>query len=198
MLFSAGLFLLPAVSSKAGLNTVIKVDINCYFQAKVSASGGVDAGKVGIVRLSSKQLLNLIGREKGIRFPATTQLMADDRGNVYAANSDGDPIMDASPYIRLEFYKGSELLNGKVNVATGKEDSTSHYRLALKLKLTNLVGTLRGVAVENLLVTAPNKDGTQIARGNTDSSVNGKGRVNGGTGYYDGKINLKGRNAVVR
>ncbi len=197
-LFAAGLLLFPTMSAQAGLNSDIKLDVNCYFQAKTSFSGNVDAGKVGIVRLGAKQLLNLIGREKGIRFPSGSRLMADEVGNVFIADSLGNSIMDASPYAKLEYYKNNELLDGAINVSTGKEQSRTYYRLALKLNLTSLVGTLRGVAVEALLVSAPDRNGIQITRGTITSTVNGKGSVNGGAGYYDGKIVLEGRGATVR
>jgi len=198
LILSAGLFLLPAMSLQAGLDTVLKVELNCYFQAKTSLSGNIDAGKVGNVRLNSKQLLTLIGRERGIRFPYGSQLKVTDVGYVYVADSNGNSILDASPYVQVTFFKGKELLNGKINIANGKEDTRTYYQLALRLNLTTLKGTLRGIGIEDLIVTAPDRDGIQIARGNTDSTVNGKGIVNGGTGYFDGRINLKGRSAVIR
>ena len=199
LILSAGLFLIPPLSLQAaGLDTVLKVELNCYYQAKTSVSGDVASGKVGIVRVNSKQLLNFIGRERGIRFANGSQLMVTDSGDVYVADSDGNSILDVNEYVHVSFAKEKQLYNGKINTSTGKEDSRNYYRLALKLNLSTLKGSLRGIGIEDLLVTAPDKDGIQIARGNTASTVNGRGVVNGGPGYFDGRINLKGRSAIIR
>ena len=197
-LLSAGLFLAPALSVQAGLNARLKVDVNCYFQSKTAVSGGVESGKVGIVRLDSKQLLTLIGKEKGVRFANGSQLVITDEGATQITDASGTFLMDVSNLVRMEFQKADELLSGKVNLSNGKEDSRTYYPISLTLNLSTLKGTLRGIGIEDRLTTAPNGDGVQIIRGNTDSSVNGKGMVNGGLGYYEGTINLKGRNASIR
>ncbi len=197
LLFSAALFLLPAMPLQAGLNAVLRMDVNCYFQAKSAASGDIVAGKVGKVRLNSKQLLQLIAREKGIKFTKGSILMATDEGAVYVADSQRTLLTDVSDLVQLEFEADVELFNGKVNVVTGKEDSRTYYPLALKLNLTDFQGTLRGIGIEDRIATAPQKIGVQVIRGNTDCSINGRGLVNGVLGYYEGKINLKGKTASV-
>ncbi|MEO5914700.1 MAG: hypothetical protein ABIS50_10735 [Luteolibacter sp.] len=197
-LLSAGLFLLPAMSLQAGLNATLQVDINCYFQAKTGISGGVESGQVGVVRLDSKQLLTLIGKEKGIKFANGTLLMVSDDAVVFVADAQGNSIMDVSNLVKIVFRKGHELLHGKVNLTNGKEDSRTYYPISLTFNLTTLKGSLDGIGIEDRLTTAPDGDGVQIIRGNTDCSVNGKGLVNGGSGFYEGTINLKGRNASVQ
>ncbi|MES2658756.1 MAG: hypothetical protein V4689_09060 [Verrucomicrobiota bacterium] len=196
-LLSAGLFLLPAMSAQAGLKAVLNVDINGYFQAKKSVSGGIESGQVGVVRLESKQLLSLIAQEMGIRFSNGSLLMVSDQAEVYVADAAGNFITNVSPYVKLELKKGNELLHGKVNILNGKEDSRTYFPLALRLNLTKLQGTLHGIGIEEMLVTQPDGDGVQIFRGNTNCSLNGKGVINGGAGLFDGVINIKGRNADV-
>ncbi len=198
LLFAAGLFLLPAMSLQAGLNATLRVDINCYFQAKTSSSGALESGKVGIVRLNSKQLLTLISKEKGIKFANGTLLMVSDEGVVFVADAQGNVLMDVSDLVQVKLEKAEELLSGKVNLTNGKEDSRTYFPLTLTFNLATLKGTLRGIGTEDRLTTAPNKDGIQIIRGSTDSAVSGKGIINGGLGYFEGRINLKGRNASIR
>lgn len=197
-LFSAGLVLLPAMSLQAGLNATLRVDINCYYQAGTSVSGGVESGRIGIVRLDSKQLLTLIGQEKGIKFANGSLLVVSDEGVVFVADAQGNTIMDVSNLVLVKVQKADELLGGKVNLTNGKEDSQTYFPLSLTFNLATLKGTLRGIGIEDRIATAPNNDGVQIIRGSTDCAVSGKGIVNGGLGYYEGRINLKGRNASVR
>lgn len=194
----AGLFLLPAMSLQAGLNATLRVDINCYYQAATSVSGGVESGRIGIVRLDSKQLLTLVGREKGIKFANGTLILVSDDGVVFVGDAQGNSIMDISDLVQVDFQKKEELLGGKVNLTNGKEDSRTYFPLSLTLNLSTLKGTMRGIGIEDRIATAPSGDGVQIIRGSTDSAVSGKGQVNGGLGYFEGRINLKGRNASVR
>lgn len=192
---ATALFLLAATSLHAELDSVLKLDVNCYFQSKESTSNKALTGKVGKVRLDSKQLLKLIGNQKGLKFPKGTILMVADDGSVFAADSKRTFIADASAYVQLVFERDGELFNGRLNIETGKEDSRTYYPLALKLNLANIEGTLHGIGIEKLFVGEPKKTGIQLTRGHTQSEINGKGTLNGGIGYYEGKIDLKGKTA---
>ena len=194
-LFTIGLFLLPAGSLHAELDSVLKLDVNCYFQSKESTSNKAFTGKVGKVRLDSKQLLKLIGNQKGVKFPKGSILMVADDGSVFVADSKRTFIADANAFVQLVFERDVELFNGRLNLDTGKEDSRTYYPLALKLKLANIEGTLHGIGIEKLFVGEPKKTGIQLTRGHTKSDINGKGTLNGGLGYYEGKIDLKGKTA---
>ncbi len=194
-LFTLGLFLLPAASLHAELDAVIKLDVHCYFQSKESTSNKALTGKVGKTRLDSKQLLKLIGNQKGVKFPKGSLLMADENGNVFVADSKRTFITSADEYVRLAFDRDGQLFSGRLNLKTGKEDSRTYYPLALKLNLASIEGTLRGIGIEKRFIGEPKKTGIQLTRGNTQSDINGDGILNGGTGYYEGKIDLKGKTA---
>lgn len=194
-LLSIGLFLLPATALHAGLDAVLRLDVQGYFQAKESASNKAMTGKVGKVRLNAKQLLGLIGKEKGVKFPNGSMLMAADDGSVFVADSKRTFIVDASEFVQLVFKRDEQLFNGRMSLKSGKEDSTTYYPLALDLNLASIQGTLHGVGIEKRTIGEPKKTGVQFIRGRTQSDINGKGIINGGAGYCEGKIDLKGKTA---
>lgn len=197
-ILSAGLFLLPVLSLHATPDTVLKVDVKCYFQAKTSISKDKQKGDVDTVRLNSKQLLKLIAREKGAKFPNGSQLIVNEAGGVAVFDSKGNFIMDASPYVTLVFSTAKQLVDGTRDLDDGKENTLSFYPIALKLKLSTAKGTLRGVAIEHTRVSSPDRDGIQVTRVDLESAINGKGEINGGFGCYEGEIKLEGREAVIR
>ena len=191
-----GLFLLPAASLHAELDAVLRLDVRCYFQAKESASNKAMTGKVGKVRLNAKQLLSLIAKEKGVKFPNGSMLMAADDGSVFVADSRRAFIVDVSEFVLLVFERDEQLFNGRMSLKTGKEKSSTYYPLALDLKLASVQGTLHGIGIEKRTIGEPKKTGVQLTRGRTQSDINGKGMINGGVGYCEGKIDLKGKTAT--
>lgn len=195
LLLSIGLFLLPTTSLYAKLDSVLTLSMNCYFQSKESSSTNTLSGKVGNVRVNAKQLLAQIGKQNGVSFPRGSILMVADDGTVFVANSQRVFIADASAYLRIVFDREDELFQGNLNLTNGKEKSTTYYGMALKLNLANLQGTVRGLAIESKDVGPPKKTGVQITQGTTSSRISGQGAVNGGLGYYEGKIDLKGKTA---
>ncbi len=195
---SAGLFLLPALSLHAEVDAALKVEVDSYYQSNFSTGGKFDSGKVKKVRINSKQLLKLVSQEKGFNFPSGSKLMVTDVGYVYVANSKGQEILAAAPYIQMDLQKSDELFDGKINVQNDKENARTYYKIVLKLDLSVAKGSLSGVAIEKVNVSEPNRDGIQKTLTETKSPVNGKGVVNGGTGYFDGNIKLQGRGAVIR
>lgn len=197
LILSAAIFLLPAMSLQAALDTVLNVDLIGYYQAKIAVVGDTQAGQVGNFRVNANQLLALIGQEKGIRFPKGSHLMVSASGEVYVAAADGTNILDAGEFLQVNFYDAQEVLQGKINTTNGSEDSVKYYSLVLKLNFVSARGTLRGVAIERTLAALPNKYGIQVTNGSTISSVNGRGIINGGAGFFEGKINLTGRSVTI-
>lgn len=197
-ILAVGFFLLPTLSLHATVDSVLKIDLNSYYQSKKSKGSKFASGKVTTVRVDSKQLLKLLGQEKGVRFPSGSRLMVTDVGYVYVANSKGQEVIDAAPYVQVAYGKSEELFDGKVNVTNGKENARTYSMIQLSLDFPTLEGTLEGVAIEKVKVNAPDRDGIQKSRTETKSTINGEGVINGGTGYFDGKVNLKGRGAVIR
>jgi hypothetical protein len=110
----------------------------------------------------------------------------------------GNLILDSSQYVRVRRATPSEIIDGVRNIRTGKEKSRSYFKIALAMNLQGLAGTVNGMAIADNQSTAPDRDGVQKWSLAIESRVNGQGQINGGPGFYDGKINLNGRGAAIR
>ncbi len=197
-LFTACLGLLPASLIHATPDAAMQVSLTGYFQAAVSSSNTLIRGNVGKTRISTKQLLKLISQDSGRSIPSGSQLIVTDSGSTEVVDRQGATILDSTPYVRVKFFKDAEIIDGVRNLTTGKEKTRAYFKLALSLNLTGLTGTVNGIAIEQNDVSEPSRDGVQTSRVITDSRVNGRGSIQGGSSFYDGTISLKGRAAAIR
>ena len=196
-LILAGITALPFISSHARADSVVTMEMKYHIQQKSSTSGDYDYGTVRTVRLDAKQLMALVARELNMKFPSGAQLRVADDGRVTVTDSRGGTIADVSRFLSANLGIDKRLFHGRANVVTGEESSRNYYPLALKMKLAALRGTVRGIATEDFKVTYPNRDGIQFTTSAVETPVNGKGKANGRTAYYDGHIYLKGRDARI-
>ncbi len=197
-LLTACLCLLSASLGHATPDAELKISMTGYFQAKVSKSNKFLNGKVGKTRISTKQILKLISQESGRNIPRGSKLMANEDGTTRVVDSQGKNVLNSSPYVQVRFYRDSEIIDGVRNINTGKENSRSYFKIVLGMNLNSLNGTANGMAISKNRTTAPDRDGIQKWKISLQSQVNGRGEINGGSGFYDGKINLNGRGAIIQ
>lgn len=192
----AGLALLP-LSLHASVDSTMKVDMKCYVQDKFSETSANKFGTVRTVRVDTKQLLTLLGKQTKSKYPSGAQLKVATNGQVTVVDSRGAFVGNAGPYIKAKLALKSSIFSGKYNAASGKETSKNYYRFTLIVDLPTLKGNVKGTAIEDFKVSGPSGDGVRITSGATNVSVNGQGKVDGKTGYYNGNIYLRGRSASI-
>lgn len=196
LLIAAGLSLFPALTH-ASVDSFLKLDLTYYYQEKSSSTEDGNSGKVKTARLDAKQLLDLIGKQLGANFPKGSQLKVAVDGKVYVTDSDGNTLRDVSQYLEANISTKNRLFDGAVNHVTRKEDSRNYFPISFTVELPGLEGTVEGIAIESFKVAPANKDGVQISTGQIDSKVSGKGLVGAGTAYFEGTMQLKGRQAII-
>lgn len=196
LLIAAGLFLFPALTH-ASVDSFLKLDLTYYYQEKLSSNEEGNSGKVRIARIDAKQLLDLIGKQLGANFPKGSQLKVAVDGKVYATDSDGNTLRDVSQYLEAKVSTKNRLFDGNVNHVTRKEDSRNYFPISFIIELPGLEGTVEGIAIETFKVGPPNKDGVQITTGQISSTVNGNGMVGVGAAYFEGTMELTGRQATT-
>ena len=198
LLLGSGLFLLSAFSLQASVESVLKLDLRCYYQKKISTSDSQVKGSVELVRLDSKQLLKLLSKQTGLRYPAGSQLSVDTAGKVLVTDSKQTrTVADVSRYFRAALDRDDAILDGKFNRETLEEKSVNYYPISFTINLPAFKGTVSGIAIENVSVAKPDKYGIQHISGKSSSNVSGQGQLSGKVAYFDGKISLAGKKAVI-
>jgi len=197
LILAAGLFLFPALSVHANVDSILKLDMKGYFQAKYSATDSRESGQVGVVRMSSKQLIKLLSRQVGIRYPGGSRLKVAADGSVYIADAKGNIVGDVSEYFGAKADIANSLIHGKRNLVNGTERSKNYYPITFTINLPGLQGTFEGLVIEEFSVSAPSGAGVQFTTGTANSRVSGEGRINGKPAFFEGNLNLKGREASL-
>ena len=197
LLLTAGLFLIPALSAQASVDSTLRLDIKCYYQLKTAVSGVRELGYAKVVRLDSKQLLVLLSKQVGIKYPGGSQLEVDTDGRVFVTNSAGDRLGNVSKYFQATLDTQSRVWDGFHNTATNQETTRNYFPVSFTIDLPALKGTVSGMANELFKITPPTGDGLQLIIGHTDGDVNGSGTFGGARAYYNGKFALDGRKAVI-
>jgi hypothetical protein len=197
LLLAAGLLLFPALSAHASVDSILRIDLRCYYQKSASAKGPNDYGDVGQIRINAKHLIALTGKAMGKRFPDGGQLKVTVDGRVFVTDSDGDVISNVSKYIQVKLVTSERLFDGKANRETLVEGSKNYFPLALTFQLPGLKGSVEGIGIEEFRVSSANSVGVQIVSGEIDATVNGKGAVDGKLAYFTGELDFNGRKAIL-
>ena len=197
LLLATGLFLFPALTAQASVDSTLRLEIKCYYQLKTAVSGVKDIGTAKIVRLDSKQLIVLLSKDAGIKYPGGSRLEVATDGKVFVTNSKGDRLGDVSQYFHATLETQSRVYDGFRNTETGQETTRNYFPVSFTINLPSLKGTVSGMASELFKVTPPTGDGLQLVIGHSDADVNGRGSFDGALAYYNGKLALDGRKASV-
>jgi hypothetical protein len=191
------LFLGSAISLQARVDSVLKLELKRSTQATRSTSSTTEKGKVSNSRVDSKQLLSLIAKARGTRFPDGSKLQVASDGTVYVADSKGRQVSVVSEYLRMSFDDKNNLFDGQRNLVTGTETSKNFFPIRLVIDLPDLKGSVAGIADEDFKAGEPDDDGVRIISGASKSMVSGKGSFEGGTALYEGTLRLTGRQAEI-
>lgn len=197
LLLATGIFLLPALTAQASVDSTLKLNIKCYYQLKTAVSGVKDIGIAKVVRLDSKQLIVLLGKEVSINYPGGSQLEVATDGKVFVTNSKGDRLADVSQYFHATLETQSRVYNGFRSTLTNQETTRNYFPVSFTIDLPSLKGTVSGMADEFFKVTPPNSDGLQLVVGHNNAEVNGRGTFGGTVAFYNGRLALDGRKAVI-
>ena len=192
---AAGLFLLTVLPLHASVDSILILAVNCYYQQKVATAGTLIAGNVDIVRVDSKQLLILLQKELAMNFPRGAQLQLATDGKVYVVDSKSVMVTDVSTYISATVDDGVRLLNGQRNLATKQENTRNYYPITLTFNFATLQGTIKGILMEKLVCSAPDRYGFNVTAEKSNATVNGSGSFNGNVAYFDGTLSLLGKTA---
>ncbi len=196
-LFASALFFLPTLSLQASIESTLKIDLKCYYQARTTTANNNISGQVNTVRLDSKQLIRLISRKVGNSYPNGAKLIVAADGSIQVADSKGKFLRDVSQYFSLVNDQTSDLFNGKRNTLTKVEASRNYYRTQLTIALPEIATTCDGILIEDLKVTTPNKLKVQVSSGKSTSNLSGNGTVDGKPAFCDGSLKLNGKQAEV-
>jgi hypothetical protein len=191
------LFLGSAISLQARVDSVLKLELKRSTQATRSTSSTTERGKVSNSRVDSKQLLSLIAKARGTKFPDGSKLQVASDGTVYVADSKGRRLNVVSEYLRMSFDDKNNLFDGQRNLVTGTETSKNFFPIRLVIDLPDLKGSVAGIADEDFKAGEPDDDGVRIISGASKSMVSGKGSFEGGTALYEGTLRLTGRQAEI-
>lgn len=197
ILTATGLFLLSGVSLQAQIDSILTLDLRCYYQAKFTSSAARDTGKVPVVRLDSKQLISLLAKQVGVRFPGGSLLKIAPDGSVFVANSKGQPLGDVSRFFKAKVDHKNSLFHGTRNNVNLREVGRYYYPLTLTIDLPDLQFTVSGIVNETYKVSGENQLGVQITHSVGFSEINGKGTVDGKPAYFIGDLKLRGKEADI-
>ncbi|MEO8616142.1 MAG: hypothetical protein ABI600_13440 [Luteolibacter sp.] len=198
LIVTCGLFLFPALSARASVDSTLRLDIKCYYQLKTSSSGGKDTGIVKVIRLDTKQLLVLLSTQLNIKYTGGSQLEIATDGRVFVTDSKDNRLGDVSTYFHADIDTKSRIYDGSRNILTNQQITRNYFPISFTINLPELKVTFSGIANELYKVTAPNGDDVQIFTGHTDANVSGSGNFGGMIAHFTGTLALDGRKAVIK
>lgn len=197
-IITAGLLICPALAQEATVNSFLTVDMKCYYQQSGTATGTVGAGKVGVFRISSKQLLQIAAKQLGVKFPSGAKLLVTPDGSVYAVKQNGSVIRSLSDFYTLKRDTENLLFDGRSKQPAGKQTSKNYYPSTLNINVAGLVGTIGGVQIETFNISAPDKFGIRRISSDSKTEISGAGTYNNSLSYYVGDMKLTGKTALIQ
>lgn len=198
LLLATGLLICPAVAEEASVNSIMTLNMKCYFQQSGTPTGTVGAGKVGVFRADSKQLLKIAAKQLGTSFPSGTRLLAAADGGVFAVNQKGAVIQDLSTFFVLARDTTNLLFDGRSKQPAGQQTSRNYYPATFTMNLSGLTGTVGGLLIETFKITAVDSFGVRRISSDSTTAVSGKGTYGNSLSYYDGDFKLSGKTALIK
>lgn len=190
------LALLPSLSLHAAVDSLLILSAKGYSQKKLTSTPERLEGKISTSRLDTKQLLQLLAKDAGVRYPNGTRLKVVG-GGVFVADSNGKVLGDVSRYFQFVVGSNSGLFEGTRNLVTGEEQTKTYQTMSFTINLPALKGRVSGLLTESVETSAASKLGVQEVRSNGESNVSGKGNINGTPAYFEGTLQLRGLEAIL-
>ncbi len=192
-LLIAALGLFPALVAHASVDSILNVELECFSQYKEGTTGPNNFGMATRTRINSKDLIKMAGKATGQNFPSGAQLKAFTDGRVAVVDSKGKLLTDITPLVRVKWNTIDRVYDGKINRKTGEERSKSYFPVGIIIDLPTLRGAIDGIGKESFQVFKPDKFGTQLFKGEIDSTVSGTGVVKEKKAFYTGTLKFRGR-----
>ena len=185
-------------TANARIESILTLDLVCYYQKSFNPSQDDTTGEVGSLRIDSKDFIAMISEQTDIDYPRGSQLRVNVNGRVTITNSEGTILGNVSQYIKADFDQGRRLFAGKVDTDTGEENSTRYFQFTYTINLPGVQGVVRGIAAEDTNVNQPSDDGIQTTTTLCqEAKIDGKGRFNGSPAFFIGDITMEGRKITL-
>lgn len=191
------LFFAGALNSEARIDSELDLDLKCYFQNSLVVTNSRETGQLATGRVNSKDLMRLIGQQSGVSFRNGSKLKMATDGKVYVETPDGSVRTDVSQYVMGYPETADQAIDGSYYFDSNRENRRYFYRIQIQINIGNLQGVVSGLTEESINASPPNRYDVQIVKSSGKSVVNGKGLFQGKLAYFDGKLTLKGSQAVV-
>lgn len=195
-LLAVSLLLLPSLSLHAAVDSLLSLDVKCYSQKKIITTPDRVDGQVAVTRLGSKQLLQILTRDAGIKYTNGSRLKVV-AGAVFVADANGKVLGDVSQYFQLKVNSQAGLLSGTRNLMTGVERTKAYQSVSFTINLPTLKSKMSGLLTDDVQITSPNRLGVKEARSNGNANLNGKGTINRSLTYFEGTFQLRGNEAIL-
>ncbi|MCW1922219.1 hypothetical protein OKA05_06620 [Luteolibacter arcticus] len=209
-LLAAAMF--PAMPVHATVDsTVTGLNLTLRVQGAFTENGDVQTGKVEVVRLGAKQIIELLGDLFEEDYPAGSKLFITVDGDVWIVNKKGEFLDDISEFVSADLDFTIEVFKGTFNVETEEEKSVIHFVIGflinipddIKVPARGVMGVgngieiaLSGIAKENFTGGKPKPDGSQTFHGTVNAGLSGTGSVDGADAVVEGSVTLNGKETV--
>lgn len=132
----ASLLLLPYISQQAAVDSLLALDVKCYFQKQFTTTLDRVVGQVAMTRLDTTQLLALLAKDSGISYTNGSRLKVVS-GAVFVADANGKVLGNVSQYFQLKVNTNAELFNDARNLTNGEERTQSYRSMTFTINLKN-------------------------------------------------------------
>jgi hypothetical protein len=208
-LLAAAMF--PASPVQATVDsTVTAFNVTLRVQGDFTENGDVLTGKVIVLRVGAKQIIELLEDLFDTDYPPGAKLFVTTDGDVWIVDNQGDFLDDVSEFVSADLNFEVEVFKGTFNFETEQENSVINFVISFfvdipdDIKVTTLgvngggIGDgiqfeLFGIAKENFTGGKPKPDGTQVFKGTINADLAGVGSVDGSDAVAEGHVTLNGK-----
>ena len=206
-LLAAAMF--PASPVHATLDsTVTAFNVTLRVQGDLTEEGDVLMGKVIVIRVGAKQIIELLEDLFDTDYPAGAKLFVTVDGDVWIVDKEGDFLDDVSEFVSADLNFGVEVFKGTFNFETEQEKSVINFLISFFIDIpadikvatqgVNGIGggvelELDGVAKENFTGGKEKPNGEQVFKSTVTAGLAGFGFIDGSDAVAEGNVTLNGK-----
>ena len=189
-------------------STVTALNLTVRVQGDFTVNGDVETGRVIVVRVGAKQIIELLEDLFDTNYPAGAKLFVTVDGDVWIVDNRGNFLDDVSDFVSADLDFSIEIFKGTFNFETEQENSVINFLIRFFIDIPADIKTvtaggggdgggvfleLFGVAKENFTGGKPKPDGTQVFRGTINAGLAGSGTVDDRDAVAEGNVILNGK-----
>lgn len=193
VLLVLGLALGAAERAEATIPSCLQLIGTATLQGTLVTRGDVTIGRIRSVRISSRDVISLLGEAVGQTFSARACLEVDPDGPITVV--DGANRVDVSEFVTVDFnFDVDDYFSGTFDAMNLAERSLILFLIdiAINVPAANTDLTLTGLASE-FFNAAPERGGSQRIVGSIRARVSGRGNLDGEPTLFEGTALLQGR-----